>query len=205
MKTKILFSVAVVMAVFVFSGCQKEELNTNKDNQTKHPEMTESEAEIKNETGDKNEANLDYSVWQAYNNEKYAYQIRYPSDWFFLKDNCCPPPPASVNFNNISDKKEIFVQKQTDPKTQSISIDCLYEGKIDDIGEVALQKQEGKTFENKKVNNFDAIVFNKDRGPGQPMAVFTWYIVDGQQGCRLTYDSNCTVCRSIISSFNFKK
>lgn len=201
---KFLISIAIIVSVFVFSGCQKEKAAVPKESQPPVPQVLENKDRLVEEVKNGDENKADYSGWETYNNEKYKYQIKYPKSWFFMKDYCCPPPPASVNLNNISDKKAEYAARQTEPGVQGINIDCLYEGKIDDIGEVQLQKKEGKSFETKKINGFDAIVFNEDRGPRQPMPVFTYYIVDGKQGCRITYDGGCTSCQDITNSFNFQ-
>jgi len=202
MKKKIFPLIIIAVSVLIFSGCQKSKISVQNDNQIQPSPVKENKAETADEVNN-GEENTDYSGWQTYTNEKYKYQVKYPSGWFFMKDYCCPPPPASINLNNISDKKAEFAAKQINPGTQWIDIDCLYEGKIDDIGEVTLQKQEGKQFETKKINGLDAIVFSQDRGPGQPVAVFTWYIVDGKQGCRLGHESGCTFCQNIVNSFNY--
>ena len=204
MKTKILTLFVIIVSIFLFSGCQKEKTITSKESQAPVSQVLEEKNQPAEtvESGNKNKA--DYSGWETYSNEKYKYQIKYPKGWFFMKDYCCPPPPASVNLNNISDKKAEYAARQTEPGAQGINIDCLYEGKIDDIGEVQLQKKEGKSFEMKKINNFDAIIFNQDRGPGQPMPVFTYYIVDGKQGCRVIYDGGCESCQDMVNSFIFQ-
>lgn len=203
MKSKIIIPILFAGAVLIIAGCQKKggegESSVQNDIQNKEEIGTEATIEEQNTEG----TQADLSDWKTYDNEKYSYQIKYPKNWFFVSDYCCPPPPAAVNLNNYSSKKLEYANHQMDAGVQGINIDCLYEGKIDDIGEVQLLRSEGKTSKMMKVNGFDAIRFEHDRGPGSPVGVITYYVVDGRQGCRLGFESTCASCEDIVSTFKF--
>jgi hypothetical protein len=42
------------------------------------------------------------SDWQEYNNERYYYKVKYPKDWYFIKEGYSPPPPTSILLSSIS-------------------------------------------------------------------------------------------------------
>lgn len=200
MKNKIIIPILIAGAVLIIAGCQKK---GGKDGLiVPNKEEIKTETEIGTQNAEK--ARVDLSDWKTYDNEKYSYQIKYPKDWFFTGDYCCPPPPAAVNLNSYSSKKLEYANHQMDAGVQGMEIVCLYEGKLSDIGEVQLLKSEGKNSKMTKVNDLDAIRFEQNRGPGSPVSVITYYIVDGQQGCRLGFESTCTSCEDIVSTFKFK-
>ncbi len=204
MKRKIIIPILAAGAVLIFAGCQKKSGGGESGVQNGIQNKEEIGTEITAETQNLEKARVDLSGWKTYDNGEYGYHIKYPKDWFFVSDYCCPPPPAAVNINNYSSKKLEHASHQLDAGVQGMEIVCLYEGKIDDIGEVQYFRNEGRASELKKVNGFDAIRFEQDRGPGSPVGVFTYYIVDGQQGCRLTFESSCTSCEDIVSTFKFQ-
>ena len=43
--------------------------------------------------------------WQTYNNDQYGYKVKYPKDWYFHPNACCPPPPAAITISNLSEDK----------------------------------------------------------------------------------------------------
>ncbi len=43
-----------------------------------------------------------FTGWQEYNNDKYGYKIKYPPDWYFIKEGYSPPPPTSIKLSNIN-------------------------------------------------------------------------------------------------------
>ncbi len=203
----------MALICLVFSGCFQEEKTPKKNSQldqAARPAPAES-AEINkpNNSANQNESaenSAGNEEWVFYTNEKYGYQFKYPSDWYFLKDGCCPPPPAAINFNNYSDTQEEYATHQFEKDVYGINVYCNYEGSVDDIGEVQLQKKEGAKNETKKINGFDAIIFSKDQTPGDSsVRVKNAYIVNGQQGCRITFDTNCAECPKILESFKFNK
>ncbi len=81
--------------------------------------------------------------WQIYKNEKYGYSLRYPTEWYFLEDACCLPPPVYVVLNNYSTKQNEYASNQMKEDVYGVDITCLYEGRLDEIGEVQLLKKEG--------------------------------------------------------------
>lgn len=44
-----------------------------------------------------------FAGWQEHNNEKYHYKIKYPGDWYFVKEGYSPPPPTAIKLSSISD------------------------------------------------------------------------------------------------------
>ncbi|MFH1559395.1 MAG: hypothetical protein ABIC19_02640 [Patescibacteria group bacterium] len=142
--------------------------------------------------------------WQTFKNEKYSFEVQYPPKWFRLEDDCCPPSPTSTTFNNRSSKKSEFAQYQLEKGVQAISIVCLYEGDLESIGEVTLQKKENIPSQNLIINGFPAIKFTQSQEPDNPGAkTFTYYIVNQNRGCRLTFSSACSMCETIVSSFHY--
>lgn len=204
MKNKIIIPIVLLAGLVLFAaGCQKKSGETGSSGQNvQNKEEIKIETEIEAQNAEK--ARVDLSDWKTYNNEKYNYQIKYPKDWFFTSDYCCPPPPVAVNLNSYSSKKLEYANHQMNAGVQGMEIVCLYEGKIDDIGEVQYFRNEGVKSELKTINGFNAIRFEQDRGPGSPIGVMSYYIVNGQQGCRLGFESTCISCEDIVSTFKFK-
>lgn len=207
MKTTITF--LILFLCLTLSGCFKKPENINQTTAS-DLEPTEAKESLENNPPEQ-ETDIDVSEfnppdWIPYTNQKFKYQIEYPASWYFLKDACCPPPPALVVFNNYSDTKAEFSAKQFEPDVYGLNILCIYEGKLDDIEEVQSQKSEGIENETKKINNFDTIIFTKDQTLGDStIQVKTYYIVDDNQGCRITYDTSCPKCQRIAESFKFNK
>lgn len=198
-KTKNLFLILLVILVAVaLAGCKKKT-----DTQTTTTLETTEETISENDSSNQS-FGLQPKEWQVHTNEKYGYKVKYPLDWFYMEDACCPPPPAFVNFNNISSKKLEYSRRQTEEGVKGIDFLCMYEGKIDDIGEVKAYKEEGVAGELTKINGFDAIKFTRNVVPGNDSKnVLSYYIVDGTQGCRSTFTDDCDECTKIISSFKF--
>jgi hypothetical protein len=199
MKSKIIISILFVGAALVISGCQKQ----GSEIDLSAPQEEKEKTEIEIQTQGAKEPETDLSGWKTYNNEARGYRLKYPDDWFFVDDYCCPPPPAAVNFNNYSSKKLEYATHQMEEGVQGIEIFCGYEGVIDDIGEVQYFRDEGLEGGLKKVNGFDAIRFKQSRGPGSSVSVVSYYIVDGQQGCRFVFEDTCALCENIVSTFSF--
>ncbi len=199
MKNKLFLVTILVCSLFLFVGCQNGDQNqvsvsensSSEENQQIQNDQAKPSEEISND-------------WQIYKNEKYGYQIKYPNDWYFMEDACCPPPPASVNLNNFSSKRSEYSANQTKNEIYGIDILCLYEGSLDEIGEIQNLKDRGAKAENTTVNSHSAIKFAKNVVPGDNSEkAITYYIVDGQQGCRITYTDKCPVCEKITQTFQF--
>ena len=142
--------------------------------------------------------------WKTYSNEEYNYEVKYPKDWYFLKDACCPPPPTGITLNNYSDKKSEFSQHQFEKGVLNFDILCLYEGKLDEIGEVKLLKEEKVEYEYLTINGAEAIKFVKNRVPNQSEEkAISYYIVNGNSGCRIIFSSKCAICNQMLSTFRF--
>lgn len=147
----------------------------------------------------------DIGSWQAYQNGEHGYSVKYPSSWFFLEDACCPPPPGYVVLNNYSTKQVEYASHQMEEGVQGVHFSCLYEGKIDDIGEVQHLKKEGESSRELKINGFDAIRFERDMVPGDSsVKSVSYYVVDGEKGCRLGLNTPCDTCEQIVSTFVFE-
>jgi len=43
--------------------------------------------------------------WQTHDNDKYGYQVKYPKDWYFHPNACCPPPPTAITISNVPEDK----------------------------------------------------------------------------------------------------
>lgn len=199
---KLILAVLAIGIAITLSGCKKETgtQSTTVQDTNKEAIVSQEKSSVKlEETKD-----LSLAGWKTYTNPKYNYEVKYPSDWFYMEDACCPPPPGGVNLNNFSAKKDGYAANQTKSEVYGIDFLCLYEGRIDDIGEVQLQRSEGIENELTKINGLDAIKFTKNVVPGDPSKkVLTYYIVDGMQGCRSTFTDDCDECSEIISSFKY--
>jgi len=148
----------------------------------------------------------DTAGWKEYKNDKFGYTVNYPKEWYYTKDMCCPPPPASVSFNNYSEKMLEYAKRQFEKGMYNFDILCLYEGNIDDIGEVKLYREERVESEKFEVNGSKAIKFTKDGVPGDSSEqVFSYYVSNGASSCRITYTSRCSSCDKILSSFQYIK
>ena len=142
--------------------------------------------------------------WKTYRNEEYKYEVKYPENWYFLKDACCPPPPTGITFNDYSDEKSELSKHQLEEGVFTFDILCVYEGKLDEIGEVKLLKEEGVEYEYLTVNGAEAIKFVKTRIPNQPEEkVISYYVVKGNSGCRIVFSSKCIICNQMLSTFRF--
>lgn len=45
--------------------------------------------------------------WQIYTNDRYGYSVKYPKDWYYRADFCCPPPPTAIMISNVPDNKTL--------------------------------------------------------------------------------------------------
>jgi len=200
MKKKIVISLVLIFSVFAFSGCgKKEEKTLDLEKAKEDIQVSQSQKEMIN-------ADSEVAEWKEYENKEYGYSVKYTIEWFFMKDACCPPPPAFVSLNNISEKKVEFTSRQLEKGAWNFDILCLYEGKINEIGEVKSQKEEGVSNSELSINGFDAIRFTENVYPGDNSEnVLSYYIVDGKKGCRIVYSDKCAVCDKIISTFKFSK
>lgn len=199
MKIKII--VLSSLAIFILAGCQNKNNSTVSNTQDNKGDVGKIETENKAQNNEKNQ--FDFSKWKIYKNEKYDYEIKYPKEWFFVNDYCCPPPPSAISFNNYSSKKMEYASHQFDPGVQGIEIVCNYEGKINEIGEVQYFRNEKIKEEEKKINNFNAVRFEQESNSGSSITTISYYIVDGRQGCRLNFENTCMVCEGIVSTFAF--
>lgn len=195
----------VFVALFLLAGCQKDsEIKTSVPANIPSKEIAKIN---ENQPVQNNQVAPSETVpgdWQTYKNEKYGYQVKYPDGWYFMEDACCPPPPAFVSLNNFSSKRSEYSANQMESDVYGVSILCLYEGSIDEIGEVQSYQEEGLTGENTTINSSPAIKFERNVVPGDDSEnVITYYIVDGQQGCRVTYTDKCPVCDKIVQTFVF--
>lgn len=200
MKKKIIILLVLIFSVFAFSGCgKKEEKALDLEKVKENIQVDQSQKEMIN-------ADSEIAGWKEYKNEEYGYSVRYPAEWFFMKDACCPPPPAFVSLNNISEKKIDFTSRQLEKGAWNFDILCLYEGDVNSIGEVKSQKEKGVSNTEVSINGFDAVKFTENIYPGNDKEnVLSYYIVDGKKGCRVVYSDKCTVCDRIVSTFKFSK
>ncbi|MCX6765755.1 MAG: hypothetical protein NT136_02240 [Candidatus Moranbacteria bacterium] len=194
--------ILLVGFVFILAGC-KNAKNTQTQNQNgaKISGQPAADQVSDNQAVEEGQADL-YTDWQTYKNESYNYEIKYPKNWYFLKDGCCPPPPANVTLNNYSSKKLEYAQNQMKPGVYGFDVTCLYEGNLDSIGEVKFMLQEGKSNEKLTVNGMEAIKFSEDQTPGDSsVKIFTYYITKGNEGCRIIFTNQCDVCDEILATF----
>ncbi|MEA1925637.1 MAG: hypothetical protein U9M90_00120 [Patescibacteria group bacterium] len=203
---KIIFTSIIFLLAFFITGCtpktQKTPTMKNDDVAAEKKVADEELQQEKNQP--KTTADNKTDNWTVYKNSKHGYQLKYPDNWFFLEDACCPPPPTGVNFNNFSSKKIEYSKAQMNEEVMGLNIMCGYENAIDDIGEVQLYLDEGAENKRLKINGFNAIKIQKEVVPGNPskMAV-SYYIVGEKEGCRLNFTSDCNECKNIISSFSY--
>lgn len=187
-------------AFFFFAGCgSKKEKPVNLPNPKENIQVEYTQKELIS-------ADPETADWKTYKNEEHKYSVKYPKEWFFMKDACCPPPPAFVSLNNISENKKEFAKRQMEKSAWNFDISCLYEGNIDEIGEVKSERGEGESGTELKINGFEAVRFTKPIYPGsKDENVITHYIVNGEEGCRIIYSDKCAVCGKILSTFEFSK
>lgn len=193
---KVLLLATIILFAIALTGCQNRQ-QTNKENQIQKPDQPELQNQVNNPPEE-------LKAWKTFENEEMGYEIKYPPGWFVVKDACCPPYPTLAFLNNYSATSAEHAAHQMDQGVYSMEISCLYEGKIEDIGELqGRDKDEKKQL--LKVNNLNAVKFSSDQIPGDSsQQIITYYIVNGEKGCRLTFSSDCPSCDNIIQSFQFK-
>jgi len=203
-KTELLAVLLLIAGITLLSGCVKKSSESQTAPTGVQPVSDDQAAEVQENVAPAQEDS--FAGWQTYKNDKYGYEIKYPGDWYMMKDPCCPPPPTAANFNNYSTKKAEYAAHQLEEKVYGFDILCLYEGKLSDIGEVKSYLDEGASHKYVKVNKSDAIMFSHNIYPNNPgEKVISYYIVDGTQGCRLTFSTKCPVCENILSTFKYTK
>ena len=209
------FLLVGLVALFLLTGCNKE-FKESSDNMNKASDAPKAggvpQVDYKKPTPIKVDTQKivhnpkDTAGWKEYKNDKFGYAVNYPKEWYYTKDTCCPPPPANVSFNNYSEKMLEYAKRQFEKGMYNFDILCLYEGNIDDIGEVKLYREERVESEKFEINNSKAIKFTKDGVPGDSSEqIFSHYVSNGASSCRITYTSRCPSCEKILSSFQYIK
>ncbi len=131
--------------------------------------------------------------WKTYSNPTYGYSVMYPSGWFYTPDACCPPPPTYVMFNNVSSTFFEYTAKQLEPASCNFQVLCLYEGALDDIGELQARVADGETYAEVSINGY----------PAAQVSDGTYYVVDGTNGCRINSMGSCNEISTMLNSFSF--
>jgi len=207
MKKIVLLTFAVLF-LSALAGCGMQK------NKISEPPISAVPSENKMEKQKPNSSEIDGQFedtsmenWQSYDNTAHGYSLQYPPNWFYLEDACCPPPPAFVNFNNVSTKmSELGEAQATQGATDSIDILCIYEADLDQIGEVRSFKDEGAENEPVQINGFPGIKITTPAGPDSDLKVLTYYLSNpGTSSCRITFRDSCQECSKILQSFTFFK
>lgn len=110
-----LFMIGVVLALLLLGGGtvyyfgQARQLKKETKTETRKPVPPQTQAtEVSQQRGGSSRpsptlADNELTAWQEYNNERYYYKVKYPADWYFIKEGYSPPPPTSIKLSSISD------------------------------------------------------------------------------------------------------
>jgi len=77
--------------------------------------------------------------WQEYKNDKYHYKVKYPADWYFIKEGYSPPPPTTVVFSSINNP---YPPASTERLSIEISVDQSLGRTLDNYEEIASLKSQ---------------------------------------------------------------
>jgi hypothetical protein len=169
-------------------------------NETVNKEIKKEENKIFN----KNE----YEDWQEYINEKYNYKIKYPQNWYFVKEGYSPPPPTTVLFSDqergyLDGKDYLFIE---------ISMDLKLDRTLDTIGEVTNLIEQG--YKSEKINfaGVDAVYLHDEENM-EKGKVDSIYFIQGENIYRINYGGdtlnmkvkNINILKEIINTFSFLK
>ncbi len=86
--------------------------------------------------------------WQTYNNSKYGYRVKYPKDWYFHPNACCPPPPAAITISNLAEDKIT-----TNYVTFNVIVDLAMGRTLDNYEEIASLVADGYTKTSVTISN----------------------------------------------------
>jgi hypothetical protein len=195
---KILFTSLIFLSLFLLTAC---------DNNGLKPTSSQTEPNQEAET-------FNDSQWLDYQNEKYAYQIKYMTDWHKQSDDepPYPPPPAGMIFSKKWDDKKLFF----------CNFSILSSDLIDNIdGEIDILSTDPKYFKGTgKINNIDSITFESDQnttvnGISALNYGLTHYVKNMNKSYRISYGGmlsnaedmkDCkAICEKMLSSFVFAK
>jgi len=79
------------------------------------------------------------SDWQEYLNDRYHYKVKYPKDWYFIKEGYSPPPPTTVVFSSIKDP---YPSASAEHMSIEISVDQSLGRTLDNYEEIASLKSQ---------------------------------------------------------------
>lgn len=79
------------------------------------------------------------SDWQEYLNDRYHYKVKYPKDWYFIKEGYSPPPPTTVVFSSIKDP---YPSVSAEHMSIEISVDQSSGRTLDNYEEIASLKSQ---------------------------------------------------------------
>lgn len=81
----------------------------------------------------------EYIDWQEYSNDRYGYKIKYPSDWYFIKEGYSPPPPTTIKLSSI---KNPYPSASDEHLSIEISVDQALGRTLDNYEEIANLKSQ---------------------------------------------------------------
>lgn len=146
--------------------------------------------------------------WQEYINDRYHYKIKYPPDWYFLKEGYSPPPPTAIMLSN---------QKEgSNPGSPWVTFSIIVDEKLDrltlpSIEETASLRAEG--YDHKKINmaGEEAMYLFESQGDVQRSKAKYIYIIHKDYIYRIDWggdskellDQNDEIFQKMLSSFTF--
>lgn len=77
--------------------------------------------------------------WQEYLNDRYHYKIKYPGDWYFIKEGYSPPPPTAIKLSSISDP---YPSADVDYLSVEIDVDKALGRTLDNYEEIVNLKSQ---------------------------------------------------------------
>jgi len=99
MAKKVVYLTAIIILVLTGTGCQNNEENNQNNNASTVNTGINQNVSVQPVNTNSNPI----TDWQAYFNNDYSYQIKYPNDWHYHTTACCPPPPAYVIISTAED------------------------------------------------------------------------------------------------------
>lgn len=108
--------------------------------------------------------------WQKYNNEKYHYKVKYPADWYFIKEGYSPPPPASIKLFNISNP---YPSAGVEYLSVGIGIDQALGRTLDNYEEIASLKSQYYQLDRLTIGSETAVKLSvPDPNSSEPISVY---------------------------------